>query len=139
MFIRTRMKIDVLHANIYMGSLFFALNRLVVIGIAELAMTSSRLSVFYKQRDFYFYPAWAYAIPASLLKIPFSLLDSLIWTAITYYAIGYSPEPQRYNTVQIMCLLDIVFLSCVFVVTSGSSISFFFSFLYTKFPYRCSV
>lgn len=94
-FIRTRMKIDVIHANYYMGSLFYALLRLMNNGIAELSMTVSRLGVLYKQRDFYFYPTWAYSIPAAILKIPFSFLDAFLWTALTYYVIGYSPEPAR--------------------------------------------
>ncbi|XP_048137644.1 pleiotropic drug resistance protein 3-like [Rhodamnia argentea] len=95
-FWRPRMKLDLVHADLFMGSLYYALIRLMVIGIQELAMTVSRLSVFYKQRDFFFYPAWAYTIPAAILKIPFSLLDAFLWTAITYYGVGYSPEPQRF-------------------------------------------
>ncbi|KAK8565615.1 hypothetical protein V6N12_059172 [Hibiscus sabdariffa] len=85
-----------MHASYYLGSLFYALIRLLTTGVAELALTVSRLSVFYKQRDFYFYPAWAYSIPAAILKIPFSLIDAFLWTAITYYVIGYSPEPERF-------------------------------------------
>ncbi|MBA0861360.1 hypothetical protein Goshw_027169 [Gossypium schwendimanii] len=95
-FIRTRMKLDLVHASYYQGSLFYALIRLMTTGITELALTVSRLSVFYKQRDFYFYPAWAYSIPAAILKIPFSLMDAFLWTALTYYVIGYSPEPERF-------------------------------------------
>ncbi|XP_056162933.1 pleiotropic drug resistance protein 3-like [Syzygium oleosum] len=95
-FLRTRMELDLVHADLFMGSLYYALIRLMVIGIQELAMTVSRLRVFYKQRDFFFYPAWAYTIPAAVLKIPFSLLDAFLWTAITYYGVGYSPEPQRF-------------------------------------------
>ncbi|KAK4792568.1 hypothetical protein SAY86_023003 [Trapa natans] len=96
LFIRTKMKVDAAHANLYMGSLFYSLIRLVVIGIAELSMTVARLGVFFKQRDFNFYPAWAYSIPAAVLKIPFSMIDAFLWTALTYYVIGYSPEPQRF-------------------------------------------
>ncbi|XVF72817.1 hypothetical protein PTKIN_Ptkin12aG0151000 [Pterospermum kingtungense] len=95
-FIRTQMKRDMVHASYYLGSLFYALIRLMTNGIAELALTVSRLSVFYKQRDFYFYPAWAYSIPSAILKIPFSMLDAFLWTALTYYVIGYSPEPERF-------------------------------------------
>ncbi|XP_062030547.1 pleiotropic drug resistance protein 3-like isoform X1 [Rosa rugosa] len=95
-FSRTWMKIDETHAKYYMSSLFYALLRLLCIGIAEISMTASRLAVFYKQRDFYFYPAWAYSLPAAILKIPFSLLDAFLWTALTYYVIGYSPEPERF-------------------------------------------
>ncbi|TYI55095.1 hypothetical protein E1A91_D11G116800v1 [Gossypium mustelinum] len=93
-FIRTRMKLDLVHASYYLGSLFYALIRLMTTGVAELALTVSRLSVFYKQRDCYLYPAWAYSIPAAILKIPFSFIDAFLWTALTYYVIGYSPEPE---------------------------------------------
>ncbi|GMJ09280.1 polar auxin transport inhibitor sensitive 1, PLEIOTROPIC DRUG RESISTANCE 9 [Hibiscus trionum] len=55
-FIRTRMKIDLVHASYYLGSLFYALIRLLTTGIAELALT----------------------------------------TALTYYVIGYSPEPEQF-------------------------------------------
>ncbi|KAK2649788.1 hypothetical protein Ddye_017277 [Dipteronia dyeriana] len=96
MFIRTQMKIDVIHANFYMGSLFYALVRLLTNGFAELPMIVSRLPIFYKQSDFYFYPAWACSLPSIILKVPFSMLDAFLWTAITYYAIGYSPEPERF-------------------------------------------
>ncbi|XP_060672517.1 LOW QUALITY PROTEIN: pleiotropic drug resistance protein 3-like [Ziziphus jujuba] len=95
-FLRTRMNIDMVGANFYLGSLFYALIRLMCNGIAEISMTASRLGIFYKQRDFYFYPAWAYSIPTAILKIPLSLLDAFLWTAVTYYVIGYSPEIERF-------------------------------------------
>ncbi|GMY22086.1 pleiotropic drug resistance protein 3-like isoform X1 [Fagus crenata] len=46
--------------------------------------------------EFCFYPAWAYAIPSSVLKVPLSFVESLVWTSLTYYVIGYSPEIQRF-------------------------------------------
>ncbi|MBA0699835.1 hypothetical protein Goari_001440 [Gossypium aridum] len=39
-----------------------------------------------------FYPAWAYVIPSAILKLPMSFLQSLIWTSITYFTMGYTPE-----------------------------------------------
>ncbi|KAK3025042.1 hypothetical protein RJ639_043320 [Escallonia herrerae] len=95
-FLRTRMDVDVVHANYYLGSLFYSLVILLVDGFPELSMTVARLSVFYKQRELYFYPAWAYAIPATLLKVPLSLVVALVWTSLTYYVIGYSPEAGRF-------------------------------------------
>ncbi|KAF5202221.1 Abc transporter g family member, partial [Thalictrum thalictroides] len=95
-FPRTRMKVDVIHANYFLGSLFFALIILLVDGFPEVSMTVARLPGFFKQRDLYFYPAWAYAIPAAVLKVPLSLLESIVWTALTYYAIGYTPEFGRF-------------------------------------------
>uniref|UniRef100_A0A7N2L584 ABC transporter domain-containing protein n=1 Tax=Quercus lobata TaxID=97700 RepID=A0A7N2L584_QUELO len=67
-FLRTRMDIDILHANYYMGSLFFALIIHLVDAIPELSTTIQRLEVFYKQKTFCFYPARAYAIPAMYLS-----------------------------------------------------------------------
>ncbi|KAG5525527.1 hypothetical protein RHGRI_031987 [Rhododendron griersonianum] len=95
-FLRTRMGVDVIHANTYLGALFFSLTSLFFDGIPESFMTVARLAVFYKQRDLYFYPAWSYAIPSTILKVPLSLFEALIWTSLTYYVIGYSPEPGRF-------------------------------------------
>ena len=72
------MKIDEVGANQYMGSLFYTLVRLMCTAISELGLTVSRLSVFYKHRDLYFFPSWSYSIPATILKIPYSLLDSFL-------------------------------------------------------------
>ncbi|KAL7583190.1 hypothetical protein Lser_V15G44910 [Lactuca serriola] len=122
-FFRTRLKVDVLDANYYLGSLFYALIILLVDGFPELSMTVSRLSVFYKQRDMYFYPAWAYAIPASILKLPLSILEAIVWTSLTYYVIGYSPEPGRFFR-QMLLLFGMHF-------TSISMFRFFASFFQT--------
>ncbi|XP_022749067.1 pleiotropic drug resistance protein 3-like isoform X2 [Durio zibethinus] len=95
-FLRTRMAVDAIHSSYFMGSLFYALVILLVDGFPELSMTVSRIAVFYKQRELCFYPAWAYAIPAAILKFPLSLLESFVWTSMTYYVIGYSPEVGRF-------------------------------------------
>ncbi|KAL9410058.1 hypothetical protein AB3S75_043921 [Citrus x aurantiifolia] len=95
-FMRTQMKLDLMHANFMMGSLYYAIVRLMTNGVAELSLTITRLPVVYRQRSFLLYPAWAYSLPASILKIPLSLAEALIWTALTYYVIGYSPEIERF-------------------------------------------
>ncbi|RLM64443.1 ABC transporter G family member 41-like [Panicum miliaceum] len=95
-FLRGHLSNDRTHANSYMSSLFFALIFLIVNGLPEMAMTINRLPVFYKQRDCCFYPAWAYAIPAFFTKIPVSLVESVTWTCISYYLIGYTPQASRF-------------------------------------------
>ncbi|ESQ52363.1 hypothetical protein EUTSA_v10016141mg [Eutrema salsugineum] len=95
-FIRTRMGIDIIHGNSYISCLFFATVILLVDGFPELTMTVQRLAVFYKQKQLRFYPAWAYAIPATVLKVPLSFFESLVWTCLTYYVIGYTPEVYRF-------------------------------------------
>ncbi|XP_052192050.1 pleiotropic drug resistance protein 3-like [Diospyros lotus] len=96
LFLRTQMDVDIVYANYYLGALFYSLVVLFFDGIAELSMTVARLPVFYKHRDLYFYPAWAYAIPTIILKIPISMLGALIWTSLTYFVIGYSPDIGRF-------------------------------------------
>lgn len=68
-FFQTRMHVDVLHGNYYLGALFYGLIMLLVDGFPEVTMTIMRLPVFFKQRDLYLYPVWAYAIPATILKV----------------------------------------------------------------------
>ncbi|GAB2248933.1 hypothetical protein Droror1_Dr00012292 [Drosera rotundifolia] len=68
-----------------MAPLFFSLIQLLFNGYVELALTIIKLPIFYKQRDLWFYPAWVYALPSWLLKIPISLVESGIWEAIDPY------------------------------------------------------
>ncbi|KMT06316.1 hypothetical protein BVRB_7g159990 [Beta vulgaris subsp. vulgaris] len=80
----------------YMGALFFSLINIMFNGFAELSLTVLRLPIFYKQRDFLFYPAWAYALPVWVLRIPLSFVESAIWTILTYYTIGFAPAASRF-------------------------------------------
>ncbi|MCD7449972.1 drug-responsive transcription factor pdr3 [Datura stramonium] len=143
-FLRTRMDVDLVHANYYLGALFYALIILLVDGFPELSMTITRLAVFYKQNDLCFYPAWAYAIPATILKIPLSLLESVIWTCLTYYVIGFSPEAGRFFR-QLLLLFAVHMTSismfrflasvCRTIVasTAAGSLSILFVFLFSGF------
>ena len=94
-FLHTRKAVDLISANYYLGALFYSLVIILVDGFPEVNMTVSRIAVFYRQKELCFYPAWAYAIPAVILKLPLSLLEAFVWTALTYYVIGYSPEVGR--------------------------------------------
>ncbi|KAH7652106.1 Sulfate-transporting ATPase protein [Dioscorea alata] len=95
-FLRTNMHHDSVEDGlIYMGALFISITTHMFNGFAELAMSVAKLPVFYKQRDLLFFPAWAYAIPAWIVKLPISFLECGIWVAITYYVIGFDPSVQR--------------------------------------------
>ncbi|KAJ4721744.1 Pleiotropic drug resistance ABC transporter [Melia azedarach] len=136
-FLRTRMDIDVLDANYYMGSLYFSVILLLVNAFPELSITIERLAVFYKQKKMSFYPAWAYAIPVAILKVPLSLVESLAWTSLTYYVIGYSPEVWRFfrqfillfamhfTSVSMFQFLASVFQTVVASMTAGNFAVFF--------------
>ncbi|VVB01079.1 unnamed protein product, partial [Arabis nemorensis] len=111
---------DAPHGNYLLGSLFTALFRLLADGLPELTLTLSRLGVFCKQKDLYFYPAWAYAIPSIILKIPLSVVDSFIWTLLTYYVIGYSPEVGRF--IRQFLIFFALHLSCISMFRAIASI-----------------
>ncbi|XP_030543022.1 pleiotropic drug resistance protein 2-like [Rhodamnia argentea] len=96
-FIRSEMKPGTVEGGgKYYGALFFSLINVMFNGMAELAMTIFRLPVFFKQRDFLFYPAWAFGLPIWLLRIPISLMESIIWIVLTYYPIGFAPSASRF-------------------------------------------
>ncbi|XP_058112161.1 ABC transporter G family member 39-like isoform X2 [Magnolia sinica] len=95
-FFRTKMHHNsISDGSTFMGALFFTLISLMFNGFSELAMTIAKLPVFYKQRDFRFYPSWAYSLPTWILKIPISFAEVAIWIALTYYVIGYDPNAGR--------------------------------------------
>ncbi|XP_072991166.1 ABC transporter G family member 39-like [Typha latifolia] len=96
-FLRTKMHHEE-HADavIYLGALFLGLVTHLFNGFAEVAMTIVKLPIFYKQRDFLFYPSWTYALPSWILKIPISFFECAVWIVMTYYTIGFEPSIQRF-------------------------------------------
>ncbi|KAL0543693.1 hypothetical protein IC582_018796 [Cucumis melo] len=96
-FFRTEMKPGTLAGGgKYLGALFFSLINMMFNGMAELALTITRLPVFYKQRDSLFFPGWAFGLPIWVLRIPLSLMESGIWIGLTYYTIGFAPAASRF-------------------------------------------
>ncbi|KAL3649675.1 Pleiotropic drug resistance protein 2 [Castilleja foliolosa] len=96
-FFRTEMRSGRLEdGGKFYGALFFSLTNVMFNGTAEIGLTVRRLPVFFKQRDALFYPAWAFSLPIWLLKIPLSLIESLIWIVLTYYTVGFAPEASRF-------------------------------------------
>ncbi|CAM8980801.1 unnamed protein product [Rhodiola kirilowii] len=96
-FLRTEMHVGtLLDGQKFFGALFFCLVTVMFNGMAELALTLFRLPVFYKQRDFLFYPAWAFGLPIAITRIPVSFLESSIWIILTYYTIGFAPSASRF-------------------------------------------
>ncbi|KAE8673189.1 Pleiotropic drug resistance protein 12 [Hibiscus syriacus] len=80
----------------YVGALIFGMAINMFNGLSELSLMINRLPVFYKQRDLLFHPAWTYTLPSFLLRVPISILESVIWVAVTYYTIGFAPEASRF-------------------------------------------
>ncbi|XP_062178966.1 ABC transporter G family member 42-like [Phragmites australis] len=96
-FLRTHMHTrNVDDGFVYIGALLFSLIVNMFNGFAELSLVITRLPVFYKHRDLLFYPAWVYTLPNVILRIPFSIIESVVWVLVTYYTIGFAPEADRF-------------------------------------------
>lgn len=98
LFLRTNMSHNsVLDANKYMGALFMAVVIVNFNGMTEIAMTIKRLPTFYKQRELLGLPGWALISSVYLISIPISLVETGLWTGLTYYVIGFAPSLIRYS------------------------------------------
>lgn len=96
LFLRTKMhRESVTDGGIYTGALFFTVTVIMFNGSSEISMTIMKLPVFYKQRALRFYPAWSYAIPSWILKIPITFVEVAVWVFLTYYVIGFDPNVGR--------------------------------------------
>nr|XP_043614750.1 pleiotropic drug resistance protein 1-like [Erigeron canadensis] len=104
-FFRTEMERSIEKGGLYAGALFFGVVMIMFNGLSEIPMTIAKLPVFYKQRNFLFFPAWAYAIPSWVTKIPISLIEAGGWTCLTYYIIGFDPNVFRFLKQLLMLFL----------------------------------
>ncbi|XP_031100886.1 ABC transporter G family member 31 [Ipomoea triloba] len=97
MFLRTRLHpTDLVQANLYLSCLFYGLVHMMFNGFSELPITIFRLPVFYKQRDNLFYPAWAWSISSWVTRIPYSIIEAIIWSCVVYYSVGFAPGAGRF-------------------------------------------
>lgn len=63
---------------------------------SEMSITLESMHVMFRQRANCFYPGWAYAMPTTLLRIPYSFIMALLLSAIIYWVVGYDSNPGRY-------------------------------------------
>ncbi|XP_061343431.1 pleiotropic drug resistance protein 1-like isoform X2 [Gastrolobium bilobum] len=96
---------SVTHGEIYAGALFYGILVIMFNGLAEISMVVSRLPVFYKQRENLFFPPWAYALPAWIVKIPIAFVEVGVWVLLTYYFIGFDPDVGRFFRQFLLLLL----------------------------------
>uniref|UniRef100_A0A0D9XIH8 ABC transporter domain-containing protein n=1 Tax=Leersia perrieri TaxID=77586 RepID=A0A0D9XIH8_9ORYZ len=97
LFLRTRLHpVDEQNGNLYLSCLFFGLVHMMFNGFTEMTMTISRLPVFYKQRDNFFHPAWAFSLPNWILRIPYSFIEAVVWSCVVYYTVGFAPTVDRF-------------------------------------------
>lgn len=88
--------VDEQNGDLYLSCLFFGLIHMMFNGFTELPITISRLPVFYKQRDNFFHPAWAFSLPNWILRVPYSLIEAVVWSCVVYYTVGFAPSVDRF-------------------------------------------
>ena len=49
------------------------------------------------QRDNLFYTAMSYCLPATLMRIPYSFMEALVWIVFTYFEVGLAANPGRWD------------------------------------------
>lgn len=59
-------------------------------GMPQLAMALQNRTVWFKQRESNLYSATAYAWCMSLVQLPLSIVEAVIFVTITYFMIGFS-------------------------------------------------
>lgn len=96
LFLRTNMNRDnLIDGRKFSSAIYFLLSTVMFGGLAEIVMGILRLPVLYKQRNFLFFPAWAYALPQWIFSIPVNILEIAVFTVLTYYEIGFDPNFGR--------------------------------------------
>lgn len=70
-----------------------------------MSLLMESLPIFYSQRDNFFYSAWAFALPQTLLRVPYSALESFLWTVIVYWSVNMAPTAGRFFTFWLLMFL----------------------------------
>ena len=97
MFLRTNMHQSTIQdGNVYLGLLFFTTMTAMWNVFAEMGTMCFALPVFFKQRGMQMFPAWAFSLPAAVLRLPFSILDATLFTAVMYFPTGLAPSASRF-------------------------------------------
>lgn len=69
-------------------------------GLPQLAVALQNRSVWFKHREAHEYTASAYAWSMSLVQMPMSLVEALVFSSIIYFMVGFTtgapPSPSVY-------------------------------------------
>ncbi|KAK9804995.1 hypothetical protein WJX73_009787 [Symbiochloris irregularis] len=87
--------------NFETGQLFVSMPFGILVGLmmdnfSEMAFMVETLPVYFRQRGRYYYPAWTWALPTTLLRIPYSFVIALLSSCILYWVIGFAPSAGRF-------------------------------------------
>ncbi|CAI7740193.1 unnamed protein product [Closterium sp. NIES-53] len=95
-FLYTQRAITAKDGNIYLGVLFLGITMMLFNAFFELLLFTLRLPIFFKQRNMRLYPAWAWVLPMAVLSLPLSAVVAALWTAGTYFLVGFAPDAGRF-------------------------------------------
>ncbi|KAA6418150.1 MAG: ATP-binding cassette transporter [Trebouxia sp. A1-2] len=92
------------------GQLFVSLPFAMMVGLmmdnfSEMSITLESMHVMFRQRANCFYPGWAYAMPTTLLRIPYSFLMAFLLSCIIYWVVGYDSNPGRFFSFMFLFML----------------------------------
>lgn len=92
--------------NLFLGVIFYSLLYQLLGGVSEMHLMCDRLPVAHKQIAMRFYPGFLFAIPAFCLRLPYSLMESTLWTMVVYWIVGFSPSVRFLVFWAIMFLIN---------------------------------
>lgn len=96
LFLKQHLSTDSINdGTLYLGLIFFSIVNSMFSSYAEQTLMIMSLHVFFKQRAAQFFPAWAFALPTTLLRIPGSILQSVVWSVLVYWLTGLAPGADR--------------------------------------------
>ncbi|PPS13301.1 hypothetical protein GOBAR_AA07350 [Gossypium barbadense] len=96
-FLRTKLHpVDEINGNLYLSCLFFGVVHMMFSGFSELSLLIFRLPVFYKQSDNLFHPAWIWSVVSWIIRVPYSVIEAVVWSCVLYYTVGFAPSAGRF-------------------------------------------
>nr|QVT92343.1 ABC transporter [Salvia miltiorrhiza] len=134
LFFRTKISRDnLIDGRKFSSVLFFLLSNIMFGGLAELVMGILRLPVFYRQRNSFFYPAWAYALPQWIFSIPVNVVEIAVFTLLTYYEIGFDQNFGRFIKYYLLLLILMQAATSLFRLIGAVGRDMIVAFLYGYF------
>ncbi|KAK9816709.1 hypothetical protein WJX72_004056 [[Myrmecia] bisecta] len=106
LFFRTTLEtLSLANANIYLGVTFFSTVHMLFNGYSEMSITVGTLPGFYKHRANLFFPAWAGSLPTALLRLPYSFVESMVYSCMVYWVAGFAIDAGRFFTFWLILFL----------------------------------
>lgn len=104
LFLKSHLEADNINTGtLVLGLIFFSIVNMMFTSYAEQTLMIMSLHVYFKQRAAQFFPAWAFALPTTILRIPGGVLSSVVWSVLVYWLTGLAPDASRYMPLSVIC------------------------------------